>query len=379
MNKRTRRNKNKKTNNKSKKYYGGTSAPPINQPNQVNTLQPLSAPVSQKPPGILDFIGNKLSTYSGDVTGYVADKGLRLFGLERIKNEQENIDKTKNVDDKINKISDAATNAISGLTSQATEIGKDVVNVFNKGSAAIIGQVNDVLESPVVYQSVTQAASQTAKDATNLLNKFNEAANTPELKAATELALNNAANYTEIAVDAMDKPLNKAIDTLNKAGTEAASGVGSGLIKVATDMAGAVPGVGAVIDAGKALNDGSAAVGKVVEATSSSVEAIADVVEQTTENFKEGLDKLKEVENKVTQGIDDKTDIINHDGLNTFKKLNKEGDDTFNRVNESIDKFDNPLKKTSETVDAVTNGGGRKTRRKLLKHKAKSKRVRFSF
>ena len=374
MNKRTKRNKNKKVNNKSKKYYGGANV----KPNEATTVKTVER--EENPPGIFNIIGDKLADYSGDVTGYIADKGLRLIGLQRIKSDQENeeANTTKAVDDKIGQISDVASNAVSGITSQVTSIGSDVVNVVNKGSAALIGQVNDVLESPVVYNSVTEAATRTAKDATNLLNKFNEAANTPELKAATEVALDNAADYTNIAVKAMDEPINNAIDTLNQAGTEAASGVGSGLIKVATDMAGAIPGVGAIIDAGKALNDGSAAVGKVVEATSKSVEAIADVAEQTSENFKEGIDKLKDAENKVTEGIqdiNDKSDIVG-DGLNTFKKLNKEGIDTFNRANESIDKFEKPL---SDTVAATAAVGGRRTRRKLFKRKAKSKRVRFAF
>ena len=371
MNKRTKRNKNKKSNNKSKKYYGGTNVKP-NEDTSVKTLER-----EENPPGIFNIIGDKLADYSGDVTGYIADKGLRLIGLERIKNDQEEDDTTKVVDDKIGQINDVASNAVSGITSQVTSIGSDVVNVVNKGSAALIGQVNDVLESPVVYNSVTEAASRTAKDATNLLNKINEAASTPELKAATKVAFDNAADYTNIAVKAMDEPINNAIDTLNQAGTEAASGVGSGLIKVATDMVGAIPGVGAIIDAGKALNDGSAAVGKVVEATSKSVEAIADVAEQTSENFKEGIDKLKEAENKVTQGIqnvEDKSDIVG-EGLHTFKKLNKEGMDTLNRANQSIDKFEKPL---SDNVAAAA-GGGRKTRRKLLKRKTKSKRVRFAF
>jgi len=377
MNKRTKRNKNKKVNNKSKRYYGGASL----QNNEMVTSQ-----VSQNPPGIFDIIGDKLASYSGDVTGYITDKGLRLFGLKKIKNEDviksdEEDANIKSVDNKIGQISDAATNAVSGLTSQATAIGKDVINVVDKSSAALIGQINDVLESPKVYQSATQAAAQTSKDAAILLNKFNAALNTPELKTATETALDNAADYTNIAVKAMDEPLNNAIDTLNQAGTEAAAGVGSGLIKVATDMAGAVPGVGAIIDAGKALNDGSAAVGKVVEATSKSVEAIADVAEQTSENFKEGIDKLKQAENKVSQGIEDinnKSDIVG-DGLNTFKKLNKEGDNTLNRANQSIDKFEKPLENNSETVAAPATGGGHKTRRKLFKRKAKSKRVRFAF
>jgi hypothetical protein len=366
MNKRSRYNKNNKNNNKSKKYYGGATGQTINKS---------MSHVGIKPPGIFDVIGNRLSSYSGDVVEYVSDKGLRLLGLEKIKNDddEEKIETTK-IDDKIEKISDVASNTVSGLSS----IGKDIVNVFDKGSSALVGQINDVLESPKVYQGLTQATTQTAKDAANLLNKFNDVANTPELKAATEEALDSVADYTNIAVKAMDEPINNAIDILNNAGAEAAAGVASGVIKVATDAAGAVPGVGAVIDLGKALNDGSAAVGKVVEASSKSVEALSDAVEQTSENFKEGIEKLKEVENKV---IENKPDIVGNgstalaEGLNNFKNLNKEGTNTLNRVNSSIDKFVDPVKNNS----IKTTSGGKKTKRKLFKRKSKSKRVRFVF
>jgi uncharacterized phage infection (PIP) family protein YhgE len=374
MNKRTQnnknRNKNKKINNKSRKLYGGAhpTAPAL----QVN-----------KPPGIFDIIGDRLATYSGDVAGYVGTKGLRLLGLKKIKDDEpiKNDDAVTEVDNKIEQVSDAATNAVSGIAAQASAIGSDIVKVADGTSAAILENVNDVLESPKVEHSVTETAKETAEDAANLLNKVNVALNTPELKAATEVVLDNVADYAEVAVEAMDKPLNNAIDTLNQAGAEAASGVGSGLIKVATDMAGAVPGVGAVIDAGKALNDGSAAVGKVVEAASTTVEAVSDAVEQTSENFKEGLDKLNDAKNAVAEKIEEKTDVLGNGtdvlskGADNLKKLNKEGADTLNRVNSSMDEFHNPLK---HNVAAAAAGGGRKTRRKLFKRKAKSKRVRFA-
>ena len=376
MSKRTKhnRNKNKKFNNRSKKLYGGAQL----EHDVSNYVTPVPHREG-KPPGIFDVIGNKLATYSGDVAGYFENKGLRLLGLEKIKSDEPiKNDTVTAVDDKISKISDAATNAVSGIAAQASAIGADIVKVADGTSAAILENVNDVLESPKVQHSVVETAKETAKDAVNLLNKVNVALDTPELKAATEAALDNVADYAEIAVDAMDKPINKAIDTLNKSGAEAASGVGSGLIKVATDMAGAVPGVGAVIDAGKALNDGSAAVGKVVEAASTTVEAVSDAVEQTSENFKEGIEKLNEAKNAVSEKIDvlenTSTDVLRK-GANNLNKLNKEGANTLNRVHSSMEEFQNPLK---NNVAAAAAGGGRKTRRKLLKRKAKSKRVRFA-
>ena len=292
------------------------------------------------------------------------------------------------VDNKIGQVSDAATNAISGLVSQASAIGADVVKVADGTSAAILENVNDVLESPKVEHSVVETAKQTAKDAINLLNKVNEALDTPELKAAAETTLNNAADYTNIAVQAMDKPIDKVIDKVNESGAKAAAGVASGLVKVATDAAAAVPGAGAIIDIGKMVNDSTAAVGKVVEAASTSVENISDAVEETTENFKEGVEKL----NAAKNAIEDKANVLGNSATNvlgnsatnvlgkgttSLNKLNTEGINTLNRVHESMGAFHDPLKNNIVATAAAT-GGGRKTRRKLFKRKAKSKRVRFA-
>ena len=374
MNKRTKRNRNRnKKLNKSKKYYGGLK---VTNPNVKSH------------PGIFDMIGNKLSSYSGNAAGYITDKGLRLIGLEKIKNDEPNANDTVTaVDDKIGKISDAATNAVSGIASQASAIGADVVKVADGTSAAILENVNDVLESPKVEHSVTEAAQQTAENAVNLLNKVNVALDTPELKAATESALNNAAAYTNIAVESMDEPLNNAIDTLNAAGVKAASGVGTGAAKLITDVALEIPGVGAVIDVLKMANDGTASVADVVEASSTAVEAVSDAVEQTSENFKEGIDKLKEAENKVAERLEEDPNVLENgstkvleNGTNSLNKLNKEGTNTLNRVNNSIDEFHNPLKKNDSTnVSGGSSGSSsRKTRRNLFNRKAKSKRVRFA-
>ena len=381
MNKRTRhnRNKNKKL-NKSKRYYGGA---------QIEHVSPVPQE-RVKPPGIFNLIGDKLATYSGNVAGYVKNKGLRLIGLQEIHPGQEPIknESVSAVDNKIGQISDAATNAISGLVSQASAIGADVVKVADGTSAAILENVNDVLESPKVEHSVVETAKQTAKDTVNLLNKVNEALDTPELKAVAETTLNNAAEYTNIAVEAMDKPIDKVIDKVNESGAKAAAGVAAGVVRVATDAAAAVPGAGAIIDIGKMVNDSTAAVGKVVEAASTSVENISDAVEETTENFKEGIEKLNEAKN----ALQDKTNVLGNSATNvlgnssknilekgttSLNKLNTEGINTLNRVHESMGAFHDPLKKN--IVDtAPTAGGGRKTRRKLFKRKAKSKRVRFA-
>ena len=134
MNKQTKRiRRNRK--NKTRKYYGGTGE------------------VDDKSKGIFDIIGDKLSGYSGKAINYVKDKGLRLVGLQPIQQpEVEQSASTQEVDQKINEIGNAAS-----------EIIGDVKNVVDKGSAAILGNINDVLQSPEVGESLSEAASETAQ------------------------------------------------------------------------------------------------------------------------------------------------------------------------------------------------------------------------
>ena len=314
MNKQTKRNR--KAKNQTKKYYGGKSM------------------VSEDSRGVFDLIGDKLSGYSGKAFDYVKNKGLRLAGLQPINQSESN-----DVDTKINEISDGASGIVS-----------DVKNVFDKGSAAIIENINDVLVSPKVGESLNEAAEETAEIGEKLLENFNEKFESPEFKEEAKIALDNAADYANIAVEAMDEPINKAVDQLNEAGTKAASGAISGIIKVGTDALAAVPGAGAIIEIGKIANDASKAVGDVASASSQAASTISKVVEETGKNLDEGLDKLDEKKKEAMQ--------------------------ISNRTNKSIKSFENPIGNSVKTIGKT--GGAHKTKRRLLKRKAKSKRVRFS-
>ena len=337
MNKQTKRiRRNRK--NKTRKYYGG------------------AVEVTEKSKGIFDVIGDKLSGYSGKALDYVKNKSLRLVGLQPIKQpEAEQITTTQDVDQKINEIGDSASGVVS-----------DVKNVVDKGSAALIGNINDALESPEVGESLNEVAEETAEISEKLLENFNEKLSTPKMKEETKEALDNAAEYADIAVEAMDEPINKAVDQLNEAGTKALSGVVSGLVKVGTDALAAVPGAGAIIELGKMANDATAAAGDVVEATSDATSTISKVVEETSKNIDEGLDKLHEEKEALNPDIN-----LNPD--TTLKQLNKDGLNISNRVDKSINQFENPVSSVP-----IVQQGGKKTRRKLLKHKRKSKRVRFA-
>ena len=372
MTKQTKRIKNKikniaRSRNRTKKYYGG------------------ALEEANKSKGIFDVIGNTLSNYTGKIVNYAKEKGLRLAGVEPIKKADDDLstinnsnqinsnqtNSTNNIDNNINKISDTASEFVSG----AKEIGSDIVNVFNKGSAAIIGNINDVLESPQVEASVSEAASETAEIGEQLLENFNEKLSTPELKEEAKEALENAADYAEIAVEALDKPLNKAIDQLNADGTKAASGIATGVIKVGTDAMAAVPGIGAVIELGKMANDVSAAAGDVVEATSKAASTVSKVVEDTSKNIEEGVNKLEEEKNiseNVGENVGENMSVNESmkGGMSKLKEINKDGLKIYTRVNNSINAFENPLQTNKKR--------GYKTKRRLFKNRPKTKRVRFA-
>ena len=339
MKKQTKRKNNKKT--KTRKYYGGKNSL------EKNTNL-------KKSKGIFDIIGNKLYDFSKDTTGFIAEKGLRLVGLQPIKKDTDNNDNIKKVDTKIDEVSDASSGMVSGILTTASKIGSDVVNVVDKSSAAIVGQVNDVLESPKIENSVGEAAEETAEIGEKLLENVNDKLNNPILKKETEIVLDNIGDYAEIATDALNKPLNKGIDNLNEAGAEAVAGVTSGVIKVGTDSLAAVPYLGAVVELGKIINDGTKAVGDVVEAGTDSVSTISEIVEETNKNIHEGIDKLEEKKKEVQ---------------NNLKDINKHGKKISSRIDKSLDEFENPF----------PSSGGNKTRSKFLDNKfKKTKRVRFA-
>lgn len=311
--------------------------------------------------GVLDIVENKVGEFASDTAQYVTDKGLRLFGLETIKHakaeehsdQQANTNTNDSNNNTLNKVGDAATGLLSTITSTVKDIGDDIKDVANKTAADAVGNVNEVLGSPQLNATVSEAAEDTSKIAENLLDQFNDKLNSPEMKRETEEVLDNIGDYAEITVKALNKPLDKAIDELNDAGTKALSGAVSGAIKVGTDAMAAVPYLGAIVELGKIVNDGSKAVGSVLEAGTDAVESVADLYSETAEGIKKGV---KELEAKK-----------------------KEADEIMERTQHSIQKFEKPFKNISSTpgMSKVPTGGS-KTKKKLFKRRGKSKRVRFA-
>lgn len=285
--------------------------------------------------GIIDKLGENIS----NVTSSATDVGLKLLGLQVIdKDKQQDksqIDTSSVVQGKTSDIdSEEKSSLLSTLKTGADKTG-----------ASILNDINDVLASDQVQGTTEQAAQDTADILKIGAKKFNDALSNPEVKEEISKAIKNAGDLGSVFIEAGEEPFNKAVDVATNAAQKASSAALSGAIKVGTDALAAVPFFGAVVDAGKMVNDFSKAASAVNEAGTEAIEEASDAFLETTKNFKNKLRELDE-KKKMAQKISDRTA-------------------------ESINEFENP------TVISENKVGG-KTKRKFLKRKYKSKRVRFA-
>jgi transcriptional regulator of aromatic amino acid metabolism len=293
----TRKNSKKNKKNKSLKFKAGNSE-------------------AKEREGVIDLIGDKINNATSSALSSLADTGLKIVGLEKIDRQKEEI--------------------------PTTNIVSNVSDIADKTSASLITNVNEVLGSDLVNKTTKQAAKDTAVITSKLLNNFNKAINSPEIKQEVKEALDNAGEVASVAVDALKEPFSKVVDIAAESTQKATSAAVSGAIKVSTDALSAVPFWGAFIDLGKIMNDGSKAASAVVEAGTEALEVSSDAFIDTKKNFEKGLKEL------------DKQ-----------KKMSKQ---ILNRTTNSIDEFENP----------TIIKGGTKTKRRLFKRKLNTKRVRFA-
>ena len=298
--------------------------------------------------GIFDIIGSKIKSVASSAATKVGDLGLKFVGLERINKDEADKSQEKvddKVDENLQKVNEGigkANEAIEKIGEATADVVSDVANVADKTGSAIIENVNEVLGSDAVKETTAEAAENTAEIVQENLKVFNDALDKPEVKAEIKESIEKAGEIGEVFVEAAEKPIEKLVDVGSNSAAKATDAASAGVVKVGTDIAGAVPYIGTFIEVGKMLNDGSKAASSVVEAGSEAVEAASDAFIETKKNIEEGLKVLEEK-----------------------RKL---GDEISSRTDKSIKEFEDHVK---------TQDGGRKTRRRLFKRKAKSKRVRF--
>lgn len=336
MKKYTKRFKNKKFNKTLKKGGGDT----IDIPQQTDVSQEVlpqnnndDDKATIKDVGVLGYLGDTVKSGLGKVATMAEDSLLNAAGLEKKDENNQNDNTSEN-------------NSLSGL---ASNISENIKNVTNKTGAAVIGNVNELFGSDAVKENVKEAAQNTVSILKDNAQIFNDAVNDPEVKGELIQAIKNGAEIGNVVIEAAKKPINNAAEVIAEAVPNAVAASSAGLVKVATDLVGAIPGIGGIMDGLKAFNDGSKAVAGVVKSASDTIVSVSDLVTDTKENFEKGMETL-EKSKKLSQQIS-------------------------NRTTKSINDFENPYKFNNLNVQAA---GGRKTKRRLFKRKFKSKRVRFA-
>jgi len=320
---------------KNKKYYGGIAEVAINNDNQP--ISNANQPINKEKEGIIDSLKNKITNMAVSTGDYIGDKALRLVGLQPIKPNNELQEASSNqINQKISEISDATSNIIT-----------DVKNIANRTSTAIIGNVNEVLGSPQVGQTLTQATQNFKNIVENQLENINTTLNDPKFKEEAKIALDNVSDYAKIGIKAMDEPINEAIDKINETGKELGSGLLTASTNAVVDAAAAVPFAAPILEAGNIINDVSKAASSVIEAGTEAVSTLSDLYLDSNENISNGL---KELEKKKQYAAN-----------------------IANRTSESINQFENPIE---QPISKEQTGG--KTKKRLLNNKKKSKRVRFA-
>lgn len=373
--------KNKKRNRrlfKTKKYYGGDSTDETDQniPNEKkqttnlensktdndveniktdNDVENSKTDNDVENSGVIDIINDKVSDIAETAGDFLKEKALRLVGLQEIDKNQANNDNSTDISTDNTDTSSGLSNLVSkgtgAVTAVTNEVTNGVANDLDKAATSTVLNLNEVLKTPEVQENFTEATQETAEIGKNILDQINQSLNDPETKKETAEALDNLADYTDIAIDVLNEPINKAVDELNEAGTKAASGIAEGAVKVAADALGAVPGFGAIVDGARMINNTTRAASSVVEAASLAAETTSQLVINGTQAIKKAIQLIKNKKNEAMN--------------------------ISNRTSEKIKEFQNPASYLPNN-NPSTGGGVKKTKKRLFKRNMKSKRVRFS-
>jgi len=353
MNKQTKKNKRTKRKNKTMKYYGGEN-PQV--PNQV--LPPFPTPIPKQvlpPPPPLNNTVNKET-----IAGIAGNAAIRYAG-----NTFDYL--TKKVMDHSTKSSTEATDTSNNTT---PSLISTAMNVVDKVSGAVVSQVNEVLKNPLLQKGVKERLEET----TEIIKDFNEEVSTPEAKEELKKAVGNLAVVTDIVLDKMDEPIDKAIDKIGESGQKIMSAAAVGALNAATDAVAIAPGVGALIEIPKLATDLANSASKITGAVSEGSETVKDLVntvQDAVQTAKEEVDERKEALNATTNIVDEKKFIGG--GVNKLNQQQIIGRQIGGRIKKSILEFENPLQNKNKI-------GGYKTRRKFYKNKRSStnKRVNVS-
>lgn len=271
--------------------------------------------------GVFSKVFEKIQDAGEDTAVYFANKGARLLGYKPINEDEKSQEQVQ---------------------SKIETTPSDQSGVVNNTIETTLNNVNELLQSPEISENIELAAEETKEITEKLLDKINEPFEDPNFEKKLEKTSEKLANTANILIDAADKPIDKALDKASESLYKMGSAAATSSVKIASDVLATIPGVGAIFDVARIINDSSKAVASVSEAGSELIQTGSDLVGETSKNLSELLETQIKEKNQIQ-----------------------------NRINNSTNNFNIP-------IEQIQKGGYKKTRRFLRKRKMKSKRVRFA-
>lgn len=211
-----------------------------------------------------------------------------------------------------------ATSAAASTSTEATKptMRGRISSMFGfkkKDKNAVDPSSNSVAATPdstAATPDATADATAAAPDATS---------------AATGAAVATAA-ASNVVIEAVKEPLKTGIQEVGQIIPEATEAIGVGLVKAGSNIAGAIPFVGALMDIGNAANAFTEMVKKLAKTGSKLSNTVSDVADKTKENieskmggFQHGGRILKRTNDSIKQ-FEDPIHNLNYNRHHNIKK-----------------------------------------------------------
>jgi len=231
------------------------------------------------------------------------------------------------------------SNVINGVNEQLNKVGsftsfanakadafKNSAKIFKANVGQKLGAFN-----AGVFNAINRLA-------TKVVDRFGKA------------GLDTAGKASTIIIRAAQKPLEEAAGTFQKLGEDAARNAGMSAVNVATDIAGALPGAGAIVESAKLATDLATSANKSVQIMGKAINTVGDVVDKTSKNATLALNTLENPLGSIKLPVPDIEGAINNKINEGVNNLEKKAENITNAVGKTVDEGVNNLEKKAENV-----------------------------
>jgi len=156
-----------------------------------------------------------------------------------------------------------------------------------------------------------------------------------------KIAVRQLSIFSMIFLTAMEGPILKSTDIFTNSAIKFIEGLTAGSIQVLVSIGGAIPFWGAILDMGRAINNGTEIIVNSSQAVKNSIGAVNQIVKETKDN----ISNMSNMANMANMS----NNLNLYPELGISNALNKKFAETTNgitqRTNNTINQFQTPLKK----------------------------------